>query len=190
MKTGEVAKLLGVDNGTIRNWVINPLLENFFSPSAKNKHGGTHRVFLENDLLILNTIGTLRSNGVTDWGEIVKHLESGEREQEFPQNATMSGDTRTIPLPLAEQTARSAATLAERDAALEIVKELRQRIKELEQGKEQVRKEKDELREKLTEENLELREKFSQQILELTLKLGRLEGRLEQIEKSENKNQS
>lgn len=171
MKTGESAKLLGIDVGTVRNWIDHELMVDFFSPGARGEHGGTQRVLNESDILTLNTIRHLRASSITDWNDIFDYLQTGKREQEFPQNA-ISADPRTIPIPQAEQSARAMATLAERDAALQQVEDLRARVQELEQ-------EKEELRERLSKEKEEIKETLMREIMELMLKIGRLEGRLE-----------
>ncbi len=160
MKTGEASNILGVATNTLKNWIENPLVSHFFSPSAKGEHGAPQRLFTESDILLLNTIRQLRTSGVDSWDAIAAYLDSGKRDQEFPQNA-VSVDSRTIPLPQAEQSAKAVATLAERDAALRQVEELRTKLT-------QVEKERDEIRERLT-----------QQIIELNRQIGRLEGHLE-----------
>lgn len=130
MKSGELATLLQVTTETIRQWIINPQFEQFFSPGAKAEHGGVHRIFNQDDVLVLNTIRHLRTNGVTDWYEIAQRLEQGERHQKFPPNA-ISGDPRTVPYEQADMGAKAAATLAERNAALLRVKELENEVTRL-----------------------------------------------------------
>lgn len=167
MKTGEAAKLLGVDVGTVRNWIDHPASVPYFSQSALGKHGGAQRLLTESDILVLNTIRSLRAKNISDWAEIVRYLETGNREQDFPANA-ISMDMRTIPLPQAEQSAKAMATLAERDAALVRVSELIAKVQELE--------------EKLTaseKEKIVIREEFLREISQLNRQIGRLEGRLE-----------
>jgi len=177
MKTGEAAKLLSVDVSTIRKWIDHPLIIEFFSVSAKGEHGSSHRLLTESDILVLNTIRALRTGHDADWDEIAAYLESGEREQEFPMNA-ISVDTRTIPMPQAEQSAKAMGTLAERDAAIQRVEELTERVKLLE-------REKEELREKLTREKEEIKDQLMREIMELMLRIGRLEGKLEVHDKDE-----
>jgi DNA-binding transcriptional MerR regulator len=177
MKTGEAAKLLGTDVSTIRKWIDHPQINRFFSVSAKGEHGSSHRLLTEADILVLNSIRSLRALHNADWGEITTYLDSGDREQEFPSNA-ISVDTRTIPMPQAQQSAKAMATLAERDAALRRVEELSERVDQLEQ-------EKEELRERLTHEKEEVKEQLMREIMELMLRIGRLEGKLETRDKSE-----
>lgn len=177
MKTGEIAKILGLDVSTVRKWIDTSNFSRFFSPSARGEHGNAHRFLTESDVLVLNTIRTLRTRDHADWDAIVAYLDSGQREQEFPENA-ISVDIRTIPVPQAEQAARTLAMMAERDAALQKVNELNDYVKRLEQ-------EREELRERLTREKEQVKEQLMREIMELMLKIGRLEGRLEQIVKDD-----
>jgi DNA-binding transcriptional MerR regulator len=167
MKTGEAAKLLGIDVGTVRNWIDHPAISPYFSQSAKGEHGGTQRLLTESDILTLNTIRSLRSENVSDWYEIAEYLESGKREQEFPTNA-ISADPRTIPLQQAEQSARAMATVAERDAALARVNELTVKVRDLEKELDDAKQERD-----------TIKEQFLREIANLNRQIGRLEGLLE-----------
>jgi DNA-binding transcriptional MerR regulator len=164
MKTGEAAKLLGVDPATVRAWINHPGLSEFFSSSAKGEHGGHHRLLMESDVLILNTVRHLRTNDDADWSTIAETLRSGHREQEFPQNA-ISIDSRMIPIPQAEQAAKYMATVAERDAALAKVDELEQHLAQKEA------------------EVKELRERLLQERLADQNKIGRLEMQVEMLQK-------
>jgi DNA-binding transcriptional MerR regulator len=167
MRTGEAAKILGIDRTTIYNWVAVPLLTKFFSPAARGEDGATQRILTESDVLVLNTIRAQRTSGNADWEEIAVMLESGYREQEFPQNA-ISADPRTIPLPQAEVSAKAMATVAERDAALARVDELLERVHDLEGRLEEAEREKDEIKETLLRE-----------IGDMQRQIGKLEGQLE-----------
>jgi DNA-binding transcriptional MerR regulator len=160
MKTGEVAKILGLDVSTVRKWIDTPSLSRFFSASARGEHGSAHRLLTESDVLVLNSIRALRTRNHADLDEIVASLDSGSREREFPANA-ISVDTRVISVPHAEQSARAMAILAERDAALQRVTELSEQVAHLQQEKE------------------EIREKLTQEIKQLLRELGKLEGLLE-----------
>lgn len=126
MKTGEAAKILGVDRTTIINWIENRGLEQFFSDQANGRDGGTQRTLTESDLLVLNTIRARRAENL-DWPHIARFLETGQRENEVPQNAA-STDKRTVPVQQAEMSARALATVAERDQALQRVDELTEQV--------------------------------------------------------------
>src|SRR5688500_7882658 len=95
MKTGEAAKVLGVDPKTIRNWIDDARLSRFFSVSALGQDGSIQRILTDSDLLVLNTIRAMKARGTTDWNDIASYLESGKREEVFAQNA-VSADPRTI----------------------------------------------------------------------------------------------
>jgi len=182
MKTGEASKILGVDARTIKNWIDNPSLRKFFSPSAKGEHGSTHRLFTESDILVLNTIRMKRSEGESDWDVIANYLEEGSREQEFPANA-ISVDTRTIPMPQAEQSAKAMATMAERDAALKRVQELEVEVERLrsiyEDQIRQIREQHKAEVEQLRGENTSIREQLLREISKLNREIGRLEGQMQ-----------
>lgn len=187
MKTGELADALGVSDETIRNWTNHELLSEFFSPEARGDAGISQRRFSEDDVLVATTIAHLRNReGITDWQEIANYLTTGKREQEFPANA-ISFDNRTIAVTQAEQSARAAATLAERDAALKRVDELEEQIRHLQDAHRQeidrLREEAKQLRQEHRGEVEGLHDKYqekiqylSDQIAKLNRQIGRLEG--------------
>ncbi len=183
MKTGEAAKLLDVAINTVKNWIDHPSVVDYFSPGARGVHGGSQRVLIEADILILNTIRHLRNiDSVTDWDEIAVRLSKGEREQEFPQNA-ISADPRTIPLPQAEQSAKAMATMAERDLALKRVEELETEVNRLRSMyEEQIRSIQDQHKtevQQLRGENISIREQLLREISKLNREIGRLEGQMQ-----------
>jgi DNA-binding transcriptional MerR regulator len=162
MKTGEAAKILGLDVSTVRKWIDHSTLGPYFSESAKGKHGNAHRLLTEADVLVLNTIRMLRTGQNADWDTIGIHLGTGGREQEFPQNA-ISVDTRMIPIPQAKQAAEYMAVKAELDITIT-------KINEIEIENTRLRQEKDELQEKRVQETGDLRQK-----------IGRLEAQVEML---------
>jgi DNA-binding transcriptional MerR regulator len=164
MKTGEAAKLLDIVPNTLKNWIENPAVTLFFSAGAKGQHGGAQRILSESDILTLNTIRRLRNiDNVSDWEAIAAFLETGNREQEFPVNA-INVDTRMIPIPHAEVSAKYMATIAERNYALNRVKELEAEFtliraeheEKLEKERSDRREEVDELQEKIAQLNREI----------------------------------
>jgi len=174
MKTGEAAKILGVDPKTVRNWIDDYGLTRFFSASATGTDGSFQRILSESDLLVLNTVRALKGRDVYDWEAIAEFLETGEREREFPQNA-ISGDPRTIPVEQAQQSARAMATMAERDGAISKVREMATRIEDLEEKLEQTQREKDAIKELLLRE-----------IGDLQRQIGKLEGQMEVYKSQDN----
>ena len=179
MKTGEAAKLLDLASNTLKNWIENPAVTRFFSPGAKGLHGGAQRVLTESDILILNTIRHLRNiNSISDWEAIAESLETGNREQEFPINA-INVDTRMIPIPHAEVSAKYMATVAERDAALDRVEGLAVELTRL----------RAEYEDKLEKERSGRRnavDDLQQKIAQLNREMGRLEATIEMM-KQKNK---
>jgi DNA-binding transcriptional MerR regulator len=182
MKSGELAAALGITPDTVKNWAKHPALEKFFSEGAKGEDGSFQRTFNESDVLVIATIHHLRTSGTTEWDEIAQHIEDGVRYQEFPQNA-IAADPRTIPIQQAEQSAKAAATLAERDAALRRVNELELHIVSLETQHrdeiERLRAESKEESDKIRREYEDRVDKLHQEVRQLLREIGRLEGRLE-----------
>ena len=94
MKTGKVARALGIDRKTVSNWTEIPQLKKYFSGQAQGMDR-TQREYLESDLLILNTIRVLRGQG-RDWDAIASALEAGELERNLPANAMLVETTAPI----------------------------------------------------------------------------------------------
>lgn len=156
MRSGELAKILGVSDQTLLNWMKEEGIQKHLSAEALGKAGNVQRIFLESDVLVMNTVRTLRARGTTSWDEIGRVLDTDHREREFPQNA-IGSDMRTIPVPQAKQAAEYAAIILERDLALKRI---------------------DELNAELAKERAE-REKVLREMNDLYRTIGRLEGRLE-----------
>lgn len=140
MKTGEAAKLLGVDRRTIVLWIDRDELRGFFSPSARQETGGVQRLLTENDLAILNTIRFARTNGNDDWTAIAAVIDSGDLQRDLPTNGAFV-DTRMVPEQQARDFAKTAGTLAERDQLASYVVELKERITQLEAARESDKRE-------------------------------------------------
>lgn len=165
MRSGELAKLLGVADQTLINWMKQPEVKNFFSREALGEAGSVQRTYTEEDAIYLNSIRELRSNGTNDWQEIAKLLVDGFRVLEFPKNALIT-DTRVIPVPMAEQATQLAQVLQERDSALDRVNRL---VQDLEEERAEHRKD---------------NEKSQSELRRLEREIGKLEGRIEEILKS------
>jgi DNA-binding transcriptional MerR regulator len=134
MRSGELAKLLNVSDQTLINWMSRPEIRPFLSDTAAGESGNTQRIYTESDVLVLNTVRTLRAKGIQNWDEIQNKLEEGEREQEFPQNAIVT-DNRTIPLPQAKQAAEYAIVVEQLKASQERVNALELLLNESKQEK-------------------------------------------------------
>src|SRR4051812_8692257 len=113
MKTGEAAKLLGIDPKTIVNWMERPEFKKYFSPTAR-KEGIKQRILTDNDFAILNTIRHSTTDGNIAWADIAAIIDSGELERDIPTNASFS-DTRTVPEPQVRESMRALQIAAERD---------------------------------------------------------------------------
>ncbi len=165
MRSGELAKLLGVADQTLLNWMKQPEVNSYFSREALGSAGSVQRVYTEEDAIILNSIRELRSNGTNDWQEIGQLLANGFRNLEFPKNALIT-DTRVIPVPMAEQATQLAQVLQERDSALERAAELSSRLEEERAG----RKRDNEL--------------AQSELRRLEREIGKMEGRIEEMLKA------
>jgi len=157
MKTGKVAKSLGVDQKTITNWTDHVLLRRFFSKDALGESGQTQRDYTEYDLLILNTIRAERTKN-TDWAEISEVLESGNLNQSLPPMALLVESTAPI-----QQYGRIVALSTERDAALKEV----ERIKRESESKDTTI------------------EALQQEVRKLTREIGKLEGKMEMMQEDD-----
>lgn len=159
MKSGELSTLLGIDKGTLFNWLDVPELRKYLSAGALAQDGASQRTFTETDLQVLNTVRLMKAESRRrPWSEIAARLETGELIVDVPTHTAIS-DPRTVPLQLAEQSARVMAlnekiealqrAVAERDELIqhmreesaEIVRMLREDAdKRLEQAREDAAK--------------------------------------------------
>lgn len=80
MKTGTVAKSLGIDVKTVKTWTDE--FGEFFSPGARGE-SRTQRFYTEEDVLTLNTIRVQRSSRVPA-EKITELLKSEFRDRNFP----------------------------------------------------------------------------------------------------------
>jgi DNA anti-recombination protein RmuC len=148
MKSGELSALLGIDKSTLFNWLDVPELRKYLSAGALAQDGATQRTFTETDLQVLNTVRLMKAgNRRRPWSEIIAQLETGELMVDVPTHTAVS-DPRTVPLQLAEQSARVMAlnekiealqrAVAERDELIQYMRE--DADKRLEQAREDAAK--------------------------------------------------
>lgn len=185
MKIGEIAQKLGIDKGTVYNWTDRDEFVDLFTPEARKAAGNSHRVYSDADVAVLTTIHALRNQeGINDWGEIEQVLRSGQRITDIPVNRIAS-DPRVVSVSQAEQSARAAATLAERDAALARVQELEDQLDGIRDGhREEIERLKIEYKEALNDER-DRADKLHDQISKLNREIGRLEGELARLRSDE-----
>lgn len=113
MKTGDVAKMLGLSPKTITNWADEEAFREFLSDGAKGDvESGTQRDFSMDDILVLNTIRVHKTRRNT-WNDVADLLDTGYRETDLPPSAVLS---QTISA--ADQLTQLMAIKAERDTAL------------------------------------------------------------------------
>lgn len=97
MKTGEIAKSLGLNPKTISLWVERQELHHLFSLGAKKELGKPQRDFNFDDQIILNTIRYLRSEeGVVDWEDIAEQIQDGYRQTEMPATYFVTETTTPV----------------------------------------------------------------------------------------------
>lgn len=124
MKTGKVAALLDLDPGTIKNWIDR--LPEFFTPGAQDGVK-LQREIDHSDLLALNTIRILRSEGETNWETIRDHLASGHRDDGLP----ITGMTVDVGETALSQVEKVLTTTARLESALTRVDDLEGEIAQL-----------------------------------------------------------
>lgn len=156
MKTGEIAKMMGLNPKTVTNWTDQAELRGFFSDGAKiDETSGKQREYSSEDVLVINTIRVHKTRRNT-WRDVAGLLVSGYRETELPASAAL---TKTISP--ADQIAAMMAIKAERDTALAQLEDARLEI------------------ERLREELKEQRDGTMQEVITLNREIARLELRLE-----------
>lgn len=145
MKTGEVALAFGVTAQTVRNWVNNYGLQDFFSEQAQRKDERVQAEYLADDLEVFKSIQTLVRRHYK-WDEIKSELASGWRDTDMP--------SRLLVVDEHHETASSfqlmnelAVVKSQNTNALDIIKEkdgqiadLRKQIEDLLQRVEQLNK--------------------------------------------------
>jgi DNA-binding transcriptional MerR regulator len=89
MKTGSVAKLFGIDPKTVTGWVDE--FAEFFSDSAKGI-GQTQRMYLTEDLIVINTIKAERAVR-TEVETIRAKMSSGHRHTALPPQEPMNRES-------------------------------------------------------------------------------------------------
>ena len=158
MKTGEVAKMMGLNPKTITNWTDQEDLMFYFSDEARRDDGsGSQREYIEDDIFVINTIRVHKTRQNT-WRDVAKILATGHRETDLPITATL---TKTISP--ADQVAAMMLIKAERDTALA---QLQDSMFEIDRLRKEIKEQRDE---------------SNKEIIELNRQIARLELRLEMI---------
>ena len=158
MKTGEVAKMMGLNPKTITNWTDQEDLAVYFSDDARRvDETSSQREYSEEDVIVINTIRVHKTRQNT-WKDVANLLATGHRETELPISATL-----TKSISPADQVAAMMLVKAERDTALA---QLQDAIFEIE---------------RLRKELKEQRETSNKEIIDLNRQIARLELRLEML---------
>lgn len=175
MKTGKVAKALGIDRKTVSNWTDMDLFEPFFTPEARGIDR-TQREYFESDVLVINTIRTLRNQG-KDWDEIAAYLGRGEREQELPASAMLVETTAPI-----AQYGRIVELQTALEGAEEQIDYLREELRTLQS---EAQKRLDEVRNQERQVAREREQQLLAEVIQLHKQIARLEFELELVQKKD-----
>lgn len=172
MKTGKVAKVFGIDRKTVTNWTDMPQFKKFFTSEARGIDR-TQRDYIEPDLLVINTIRSLRNQGM-NWDEIAAALNSGERERELPASAMLVETTA----PIAQY-----GRIVELQTALEATEEQVELLQEeVERLREELQKRVDSVREDERQRAQEREQRLLDEIINLNRQMVRLEIRVEMLQ--------
>jgi DNA-binding transcriptional MerR regulator len=175
IRSGEIARILGIDRSTVTDWTDMKVFKTFFSETAFSQ-GKMHRRYNETDLVVLNTIRYFRAQNM-DFENIGKQLEADIRIEELPLSAA------SVQIAPVEAVTRAIQLASERNAALQQVKDLQTQIEEKEQLIDTLREENKEALEKAHQEKDELREKLMREMIDergrLSREIGKLEAQLE-----------
>ena len=152
MRSGEIAKLLGVDSSTIRRYTIE------YGRFLSNRAGAV-RTYTADDYAVVATIRHLYQSGYSG-REIVQQLEDGFRVDTTDMTVVGLLDSRVIPVTVAEQMVDASSIRAE----VESLRAERDRLAALLSGKD----------EKI--------ESLQAEVIRLNRELGQLEGRLSSLD--------
>ena len=166
MKLQKAAAILGVNRRTVVNWISNDDLAQFFSVDAKRKGSPS---LSEQDMLVLNTIHSLRENGVQEWSEIASRISSGELVSKFPLEAVKTENQFDA---TALELYQVNVHLKEKLVSLE--KENETLEKQLENEREKNRQQETEVRKEYEQRLLDMQSNLLREIATLNFKLGRL----------------
>ncbi len=168
MKTGKAGLFLDVNLRTLKNWIER--FPEFFSAAARGENV-MQRSLNETDLIVLNTIKTLRSQGIQEWDVIGERLKAGYRVSDIPDTAIFV-DMGATPVQAVQ---RAIVTRQELDIALEKINEQADLIDELEAQLKQTQAE-------ATTVERELQSNLHEQQLKYEIEIARLKMQLEMWE--------
>ena len=175
MKTGKVAKVFGIDRKTVSNWTDMSLFQKFFSMEARGIDR-TQREYLEHDLLVINTIRSLRNKGL-DWDEIAIALERGERERDLPASAMLVETTAPI-----AQYGRIVELQTALEAAEDHISTLKDEIRDL---RSELQERVDMVRDEERQRSREREQQLLEELISLNRQIARLELRMEIMQQGE-----
>jgi DNA-binding transcriptional MerR regulator len=162
MKSGKVAKALGIDPKTVKAWTDE--FAEFFTEDAQG-YGRTQRFYQPEDLIVLNTIRVERSKRVEP-EKIQVLLQSGYRNESFPaEYYTVEGDSAIVQY---TQLAMLRIQVTEKEAEIS-----------------RIRQERDAELERLQRERVEERERLMNEIAKLNREIGKLQAKIEIFEDNE-----
>lgn len=130
MKIGDVAAGFGVTRQTIRNWIKQEELAEFFSPQARRDTGKAQSELIGPDLEVCNSIYVMLRQKST-WSEIASRLRSGWRDTNLPDRLALLAPPADVEASMYLMTARAVAEQKSSDL-MEVVRERDAKISELE----------------------------------------------------------
>jgi DNA-binding transcriptional MerR regulator len=170
MKTGEVAKMMGVSVKTVTNWTDQEELSQFFSvPARASEIESAQRDYSTDDIYVLNTIRLIKTRQ-NSWRDVSKILASGHRETELPLSATMAKTLSPL-----DQAASMMVLKAERDTALA---QLEDATFEIERLRKELENERERGQRMINEEH----DKSAKTLADLYKLVGRLEQQVETLQ--------
>lgn len=127
MKLAQAARMLGINDRTLKLWIERPELAPHFSRPARLPTA--QRELNEDDLIVANTIRSMRagvSNLEVDWQHMGERLAGGYRDHELPASAVTVDNRMTV----LAQHERTVILATERDMAVKRAKELEAQLRE------------------------------------------------------------
>lgn len=94
--TGQVAAGFNRTPQTIRDWIKNPHLQEFFSSSARRDSGRGQAELFASDVEVCNSIASLLGQGM-DWEAIAAELKKGWRDTSLPDKFLVLDDDPRSP---------------------------------------------------------------------------------------------
>lgn len=130
-RISEVGRMFKRSRHTIRNWIENDDLKEFFSPEARRDNDEAEARFTIEDVEVCNSIFVMLRQKAT-WRTIAENLRSGWRDTDLPEEAAFIRPAPETPSHV-ETVARLALASEQYSNAMKLVGQLEDEIKDLRQ---------------------------------------------------------